>query len=252
MFSSVEQIKIISSFNKETKKYGKIQNRICHGFIFRIKGGAKYFFERETLLVSKGEIIFLPKNSSYEYITTSQEPCFYTSINFEADILNAKPTVYRLDDYPNKNFILNHFSKTWKFANTAEKLNCISVLYSFLSHLSRVENLKNKKHDKFNLIEPAIDYLKDKIFDAKLKIDKLHLLCGISSTYFRKIFKDVYNMNPQEYVLSNRLSYAMHVIESGDFDNVYEVAKSVGFSDPLYFSKAFKKFYGFSPTKTIE
>ena len=59
-------------------------------------------------------------------------------------------------------------------------------------------------------------------------------------------------MNPQEYVLSNRLSYAMHVIESGDFDNVYEVAKSVGFSDPLYFSKVFKKFYGFSPTKTIE
>lgn len=250
MFSNVEQIKIISSFNQKNKKYRKIQNRNCHGFIFRIKGDTNYVFNGETILVKEGDIIFIPKQSSYEYFTLGEDDCYYTSINFEADIVNAKPTVYRLEDYPNKNFILHHFSKTWKFANTAEKLNCISIFYNFISHLCRVEGLKNK--DKFNVIEPAIEYLKNKIFDPKLKIDKLHTLCGISSTYFRKIFKKIYNINPQEYVLSNRLSHAKHIIESGDYDSLYEVAYLVGFSDPLYFSKAYKNHFGCSPSKTID
>lgn len=65
-----------------------------------------------------------------------------------------------------------------------------------------------------------------------------------------KIFKKIYNTTPQEYVLSNRLSYAKQIIESKDYFSIYEVAKAVGFSDPLYFSKAYKKFYGFSPKKT--
>lgn len=250
MFSNVEQIKIISSFNKENKKYGKIQNRVYHGFMFRIKGDAKYVFNDKTILVKEGEIIFLPKHSFYEYSTVGEGVFLYTSINFEADIVNAKPTVYRLEDYPNKNFILHHFSKTWKFANTAEKLNCISIFYNFISHLCRVESLKNK--DKFNVIEPAIEYLKNKIFDPKLKIDKLHTLCGISSTYFRKIFKNVYDTSPQQFVLSNRLSHAKHIIESGDYDSLYEVAYLVGFSDPLYFSKAYKNYFGCSPSKTID
>ncbi len=252
MFSNLDQVKIISSFNKTTKQYGKIQNRAYHGFIFRISGSVKYDFENESITVNEGDIIFLPQNSSYEYKTLTQDDNYYTSINFEADIINAKPTVYQLEDYQHKNFILHHFSKTWKFANTPEKLDCLSIFYSFLSHLSAIENLKNKKGNKYFLIEPAIEFLKNKIYDSSLKVDKLHLLCGVSNTYFRSIFKRIYNMGPQEYLISNRLSHANLIIKSGDFDNIYEVAESVGFSDPLYFSKAYKKRFGYSPSKTIE
>ena len=55
-------------------------------------------------------------------------------------------------------------------------------------------------------------------------------------------------MSPKEYVLSKRISHAKSIIESGDFDTVKKVAAMVGYNDPLYFSKAFKKIYGFSPS----
>jgi AraC-like DNA-binding protein len=42
------------------------------------------------------------------------------------------------------------------------------------------------------------------------------------------------------------------MLESGDFDSIKEVALSAGYSDPLYFSKVFKKFYGFSPSSLNE
>lgn len=250
MFSNVEQIKINSSYNRKTKKFNKIQDRNDHGFIFRIKGSAKYVFENETIVVNEGEIIFLPKHSTYSYASLGGDVGSYTSINFDADIPNGKPTVYCIDDYPYKNFILSDFSKTWSLATTTEKFKCISVLYSFISTVSKIENIKRNNKNKIHLIEPALDYLKQNIYDVNFKIDNLHTFCGISSTYFRKIFKKIYNMTPQEYVLSNRLSHAKHIIESKDYFSIYEVAKAVGFSDPLYFSKAYKKFYGFSPKRT--
>ena len=40
----------------------------------------------------------------------------------------------------------------------------------------------------------------------------------------------------------------MSILESGDYDSIAEVSELVGYSDPLYFSKAFKKIYGFSPS----
>lgn len=55
-------------------------------------------------------------------------------------------------------------------------------------------------------------------------------------------------MNPQDYITAKRLFHAKSILDSGDFDSIREIALSVGYSDPLYFSKVFKKRYGVSPS----
>ena len=92
-------------------------------------------------------------------------------------------------------------------------------------------------------------HLKLHLYDSQLKIDKLHRLCGISDTYFRKIFVAQFRMSPQEYVLTKRIAYAKSIIENGDYNTIREVSEAVGYTDPLYFSKAFKKMQGVSPSK---
>ena len=94
-----------------------------------------------------------------------------------------------------------------------------------------------------------MEYLKLHLYDSELKIDRLHRLCGISDTYFRKIFASQFRMSPQEYVLTKRISQAKSIIENGDFDTIRGVAEAVGYTDPLYFSKTFKKMQGVSPSK---
>lgn len=86
------------------------------------------------------------------------------------------------------------------------------------------------------------------MYDCSLNIHKLHNLCDISDTYFRQIFVSKFGTTPQKYITSRRLSHAKSIIDSGDFHTISEVAASVGFSDPLYFSKVFKKMYGVSPS----
>ena len=75
------------------------------------------------------------------------------------------------------------------------------------------------------------------------------MFCGISNTYFRKLFVLKYGAKPTDYIISKRIGHARAIILSGDFETIEEVAHSVGYSDPLYFGKVFKKFYGVSPSE---
>ena len=248
MISYADDVKIISSFHKESKTYGKIESRLTHGFIFRMYGCAEYFFENKSLKVHAGEFIFLPKGSAYEYRTYPGENTLYTSINFQASFEKAEIAVYSAENFYAANYINQSFSELFKFGSESDKLKCLSILYDLLSYTLKLDSLKDSDDKKPNMIEPAIEHLKAHIYDASFKIEKLHGLCGISDTYFRKIFISRFGMTPQEYVLRERITHAKSIIESGDFDNIKEVALSVGYSDALYFSKAFKKFYGFPPS----
>ena len=70
--------------------------------------------------------------------------------------------------------------------------------------------------------------------------------------FCRQIFTERFGVSPQQYVLTLRIRHARSIIESGDFDTVAEVAETVGYTDPLYFSKAYKKYYGFPPSETFK
>lgn len=242
-------LKIISSFKKNSRLRGGVDGRPSNGFVFKIRGYNKYFFENSELILNADEVIFLKKGSSYRYVSNKEGENLYTSINFDGDIDLPSGAVFSLKDFYKKDFIYTSFSELWKFGNSADKFECISVFYDFLSFISRIDNTEEKMKKKLDLLEPAVSFINKNIYDSELKVDSLHCLCGISDTYFRKIFRLKFNMTPKEYLLTMRLSHAKSIIESGDYDSISEVAMSVGYTDPLYFSKAFKKAYGISPSE---
>lgn len=248
MFDNIENLKIISTLHKTNKPFVKIESRKHHSFFIRMKGSIQYDFYGRKIIAKEGDLIFLPKGSSYTAKVLSEDS-MYTAIHFEADFAEMpKPVCYSLENFYDAEYIANCFSDLWNFGTQAEKYQCVSLAYKLLSYLSTVESEDNSKQKKFEIIEPAVVFLKEHIYDCTLKTDKLHRLCGISGTYFRQIFLSRFGTTPQNYILSKRLSHAKAIISSGDFNTISEVALSIGFNDPLYFSKAFKKAYGISPS----
>ena len=252
MIGEIENVKIISSFQHRSKPYGKIQSRKSHGFIFRIKGYAEYIVCGRMYRANEGDLIFLPKGACYEYVTSEGEDNLYTSINFEASIENPQISFYSLKDFHGANYMLQGFSQMWKFGSQADKYKCLSNFYDLLSYVARLEYSISVEKGNFSVIDPAVEYLKEHIYDTSFKVGRLHRLCGISDTYFRRMFISRFTMTPQEYVLKERLEHARVIIESGDFDSIKSVAETVGYSDPLYFSKAFRRYYGFPPSRIGE
>jgi AraC-like DNA-binding protein len=248
MIGYIENPQIISSSKHDSKPYGKIQNRATHGFIFKIQGSAEYLFNGKIVHLNEREMIFLPRGSSYEYTTHGNNGNLYTSINFLADIESPSVSVYPMENFYRLNFICQSFSELWRFGSLSDKYTNMSVFYDLLSYISNAEHVNEANENKYSLIEPAMDYMREHIYDCSFRIDKLHLRCGISDTYFRRIFKSRFGLTPKEYVISERISHARSIIESRDYVSISEIAATVGYSDPLYFSKAFKRVFGVCPT----
>lgn len=248
MADNIENLKIIWSIHKASKPYAKIENRPTNSFIIRTKSVCTYKFGGESLTVNEGELIFLPKGTTYEYITEGES--LYTSINFAGEIGIRKPKVYPLTGFYRLDYISNNFSDLWNFGFSYDKYKCFSMFYDLVSFVLNIENAEYSNKKKFEIIEPAVNYLKEHIYDCELKTEKLHRLCGVSDTYFRKIFISRFGISPQNYIISKRLIHAKSIIDSGDYDTIGEVAESVGYNDPLYFGKAFKKMYGYSPSES--
>ena len=241
-------IKTISAISKVSPRSGNIICRKKHSFNIRLSGSMEYDFNGKKIKVNEGEMIYLPKDASYTYEVTSKENSKCTIITMDADFKeNSEPMVYPLKDLHCAEYIMHHFSDSWNFGSTADKYKCISYLYELLAYMENYNNLKYMEKRKFQIIDPALDYLKTHIYDISLKSDELADLCGISNTYFRKIFASRFKTSPKNYIIEKRLARAKAIIDSGEFHSVSELALSVGYDDPLYFGKVFKKHFGLPP-----
>jgi phospholipid N-methyltransferase len=61
-------------------------------------------------------------------------------------------------------------------------------------------------------------------------------------------FKQYMKISPAQYILSLRMVNAQSLLENTEY-NIGEIAEIVGYDNPLYFSRVFKKEYGVSPAQ---
>lgn len=71
---------------------------------------------------------------------------------------------------------------------------------------------------------------------------------NMSEFHFYRCFKQVFSVSPYQYMLSKRLEHAKFLLNDKDL-LITEIASVCKFRDVFAFSKAFKKKYGFSPSK---
>lgn len=249
MFSEIENLKITTITKGTSKLPGGTTNRKRHALILRTGGTVRYDFDTYSLTAEPGTLLFLPQGSAYNATQIFKEACTYTAVNFEADLKDAKPGTYTLENFTEADAFENSLPELWKYGGQFEHYKCYAMFYELLAYLQNTENLNYSDKKKMHIIAPAVEYLKKHLYDANLRTDTLHTHCGISGTYFRKIFMTNFGTSPQNYVQNKRLAHAKSVLDSGNFITIAEVAESVGYTDPFYFSRVFKKKYGEPPSK---
>ncbi len=104
-------------------------------------------------------------------------------------------------------------------------------------------NLRSK--DELFLKE-AIAFI-EKNYSTGFDMDQLARHCGVSRTVFYNKIKGLTGTGPLEFVRKIKMNIARQLLEKGY--NVSEVAYQTGFSDVKYFSRQFKAFYGYSPSR---
>lgn len=118
---------------------------------------------------------------------------------------------------------------------------------------SIVSGLKNKPvlEDDYGYKAKIQNAIEDNIGNPALSLTLLSEKMALSFGYLGSLFKKLFGIPFQDYVLAERMERAKILLLSTDMKN-YEIAEAVGFEDPNYFSTAFKKKYGVSPNRYKE
>ncbi|WP_035283153.1 MULTISPECIES: response regulator [unclassified Clostridium] len=114
----------------------------------------------------------------------------------------------------------------------------------FITNVKENKN-RNTNKIKMKLFEDVKDFIRENI-ETELELEKVANNFGLSVYYFSRTFKEVTGINFSDYVNKCRIDIAKELLSNGEM-NVKEVCYKVGYNDPNYFSKVFKKYEGVSP-----
>lgn len=85
-------------------------------------------------------------------------------------------------------------------------------------------------------------------FNSDLTINKISNHLQVSSGHLSRSFKKVTGYTILEYITLTRIKKAIDLFEKNHY-RISEVAYTVGFNDPKYFSNTFRRYVGVTPTE---
>jgi two-component system response regulator YesN len=107
--------------------------------------------------------------------------------------------------------------------------------------------VQSKEKQSSSSVERAKAYIAEK-FNKDISLDDVSKEVDISPYYFSKLFKEETGENFIEYLTAVRINKAKQLIAGSDM-SMKEICTEVGYSDPNYFSRIFKKNVGVTPTE---
>lgn len=223
---------------------------------FILDGEGSYIVDGNEYKLTKNQGFLMCPNVLTYYEASESNPWTYMWIGFNG--LKAKNYLINANldeknlifDYNKKpNMLKSYIDEILKLKSISfqNELKTEGLLYLFLAEL--VENAAYRKPVIQNqtdiYIRKAIEYIEHNYIDD-IKVTDIANFIGINRSYFFTIFKKSLNMSPQEFLLKYRMEKA-YILLNNDKLAISDVARSVGYKDPLGFSKIFKKINGVSP-----
>lgn len=235
-----------------------------------IKGSVCMSVDDKVIKLCENQIIFHKPMEFHSLRTDSECPTslFITSFSVDGDFIQF---------FCDKIFTLNHTQKNDIFTiinylrNSGEYINDDKISVRYLEYLSKIPNgiktLRNYvenllislsdtnatrvqlvKNTETDIYADALRIINDFVYD-KLTVDELAKKCNVSTAYLKKIFAKYNGLGIHEYILQNKISIAKQMLSDGE--SVTNIADILGFSSQNYFSTAFKRETGVSPSNYI-
>ncbi|WP_308991324.1 two-component regulator propeller domain-containing protein [Mariniflexile litorale] len=114
---------------------------------------------------------------------------------------------------------------------------------------SEIDLLTHSPIDE-EFMEKVTTLINDNLSEVDLSTAYLCNALGVSSSKLYRKIKELTDLAPNEFIRTIRLKKSAQLLKTKKY-NVSEVTNLVGFNDPLYFSRCFKKQFGFPPSKLI-
>lgn len=205
-------------------------------------GSGMFRNQRGEYSLGAGELFVIRPGEVTYYAASETEPWHYGWIGFTgrlASMFDTSPDVMRAD--------LQKY-----FDAMRESLEFDTMREEFLAGqtmlmLSELFGKKNggRLHTT-GFAARAAHYI-DYHYMQPLSVEQLACEMNIDRRYLSRLFKREYGMTMQEYIVAARMKHAEKFL--GDGYSVTQTASMTGYADMFNFSKMFKKYHGYSPSR---
>ncbi len=129
------------------------------------------------------------------------------------------------------------------------ELRMLGLLHLFLSELVETAQPSGAVTDGRNrrdaYVQKAIDYFRMN-FARPIGVSDAAAHVGLDRSYFSEIFRTAAGQPPRDFLIRLRMEKACAFMKNAGL-SVADISRSVGYDDPLLFSKVFRKHQGLSP-----
>ncbi|MBE5936373.1 MAG: helix-turn-helix domain-containing protein [Lachnospiraceae bacterium] len=98
-----------------------------------------------------------------------------------------------------------------------------------------------------SVVKMAIQYMYEH-YNENISLNDISKLVGVSVQYFSKLFKEEMGCNYVDWLNTLRIKRAKELMNTSHL-SIKEVGFKVGYNDPNYFSRIFKRYEGIAPTE---
>ena len=198
--------------------------------------------------VKAGDVYLLPLFSNHTYHSCSDEPWIKYFINVRGDLPSILIRAYQLE----LSYVFHApqtqelFFKLYDIAKQPldEAFRQEQFTLCFHNILIRLRNCINmpQEGNEAALIKSLIDNTPNKLYS----IEDLASRFNRSKDFIIKIFQKQYHITPHAYIIQDKIEIAKQLLLNTSL-HIEDIAYSIGYQNPEYFSNLFKHRCGVSP-----
>jgi AraC-like DNA-binding protein len=224
--------------------------------IYLIKGKGYYCFDKEKIEVEENNIIIYPPfiAQDYSYLGKDKTELYWihvtgNSVEHYLKKLELTEKRYYVGTDNALNELFERIIQELQLKNSMYEEIITGYFIQLIAALSRKKLQVDKnsavlmKEDIKKVIE-----LMYKSYNKNYSAEEYAKYCNLSLYRFIHKFKQYTGMTPIDYITKIRVNAAKELLVNSTY-NISEIASIVGYENPLYFSRVFKKVTGIPPSK---
>lgn len=244
MITKIARVVMVDQFEYPEKLTHFPSNLQYNELIFHFSGKSNVYFGENVFPIVPNTIRFLPKGKASRYDVDREEHGMSIFVAFDADHEISKEAFAINNPYTHKFApLFKKLFSVWVSKNPGYYFECTSILYKIFAELQKENYLPE---DQYNLIKPAIARIDEHFLDERFSMESLADLCGISYSYFKKLFIKRFSVPPKKYLINLKINFACELLKMNSY-SVSQIAQMCGFSDIYFFSRQFKACMGIPP-----
>ena len=224
--------------------------------IYCVEGCGHVSTPEWTGTVQAGEVLLLPQGMSHSYHADPHSPWSIYWVHFQGGstaVFNqylgyregASP-VTRVGISPQ---LKAHFHSLMDVQrtgyNTRAFINAANQLRHLLTHIALEMRRASAINEHTVNLEEIQRFMLENL-SQQLDLDTIAAVAKLSKYHFSNKYKSLTGYSPIKHFLNMKMEHACHLLDSGGL-SVKGIAAALGYDDPLYFSRLFKKTVGMSP-----